>query len=421
MHIAFFTSLVMDGRPTTGYEIANQAIIDRLRGLGHRVSVIGFRLPRQAVSDDPDTHVLDVLDLENASAGPLDKVRFVLRALRTGLPISASKLTVYPEAKLRDVLAELAPVDIKLFNSYQMAAAFPSLFDANSLFLAHNVEHVSARQNAVSATGTLARFLYARDARLLAGIENHLCQNARWVWTLSEEDRKTLDVPEGRGGTLPLLLPQKTSARPQVPSPSFDVPSLQPGVDDLMDADIGLIGTWTWEPNRVGLEWFLRRVVPLLPGDLIIKVAGALPEGLPTPQRVEFCGRVPSASAFLDGVRVVPLVSQGGTGVQLKTIEAFQTGLACVASASSLRGIANLPRNCRAANDPVTFAAALTDLVIQSRSGTNIRIDGAEFSRGQGNAFEQGLMIGLEQATRHPTVDVSSQLAQPLEGMDTRG
>ncbi|MEM9677553.1 MAG: glycosyl transferase, partial [Pseudomonadota bacterium] len=186
MHIAFFTSLVMDGHPTTGYEIANQAIIDGLRGLGHRVSVIGFRLPRQAVPDDPDTHVLDVLDLENASAGTVTKLRFLLRAFRTGLPISASKLTAFPEHRVEAALAKLAPIDVKIFNSYQMAAAFLSLFDQDSLFLAHNVEHMSARQNAASAAGFLQRRLYARDARLLAKIEHHLCKTARWVWTLSD-------------------------------------------------------------------------------------------------------------------------------------------------------------------------------------------------------------------------------------------
>ncbi|MEM1040422.1 MAG: glycosyltransferase family 4 protein [Pseudomonadota bacterium] len=413
MHIAFFTSLVMDGHPTTGYEIANQAIIDGLRGLGHRVSVIGFRLPRQAVPDDPDTHVLDVLDLENASAGTATKLKFLLRAFRTGLPISASKLTVFPEHRVQATLAKLAPIDVTVFNSYQMAAAFPNLFDQDSLFLAHNVEHLSACQNAASAAGFLQRRLHGRDARLLAKIERHLCKTARWVWTLSDEDGKTLGIEQGRGGTLSLSLPDNVhqTAPHQAPSPqsSFDLATLQPEPDHLLLTDIGLIGTWTWEPNRVGLEWFLKRVAPLLPGDLTIKVAGAVPDGMPKSERVEFLGRVPSASAFLDTVRVVPLVSQGGTGVQLKTIEAFQSGLACVASASSLRGIAHLPRNCRRANDPVTFAAALTDLVIQSRSGTNVRIDGAEFLRGQRIAFEQGLKDGLS------TVSDSARSAQRLE------
>ena len=41
---------------------------------------------------------------------------------------------------------------------------------------------------------------------------------------------------------------------------------------------------------------------------------------------LRFLGRVESAQDFLSSVHVVPLVAQGGTGVQLKTIEAFQAG-----------------------------------------------------------------------------------------------
>ncbi|MEL6966616.1 MAG: glycosyltransferase family 4 protein [Pseudomonadota bacterium] len=401
MHVAFLTSLVMDGHPTTGYEIANQAIVDGLRRLGVRVSVLGFRLPRQQVPTDPDTHVLAVLDLENASVDFKAKVKFAVRAVVHGLPISASKLTVFPEEAVAAALAQVEPVDLKIFNSYQMAAAFPSLFDERSFFLAHNIEHVSAEQNARSATGFLQRFLYKRDARLLAEIEQHLVSTARYTWTLTEEDGETLGVPADRGGVLPLILPTATLRTPpnapEAPPRDFmTTPTLQPHDSDMAGADIGLIGTWTWEPNRVGLEWFLKRVVGLLPGDFSIQVAGSLPEDMPRPERVTFLGRVPSAASFLKSVRVVPLVAQGGTGVQLKTVEAFQTGLACVATRSSLRGISVLPRNCRQADDPVSFAAALTELIGEARRGKNTRIDGGEFLRGQSAAFHESLVHGLE-------------------------
>ena len=47
MHLVFATSIVPDGAPATGYEIANAAIIDALRRAGVRVTVLGLHLARQ--------------------------------------------------------------------------------------------------------------------------------------------------------------------------------------------------------------------------------------------------------------------------------------------------------------------------------------------------------------------------------------
>ena len=105
--------------------------------------------------------------------------------------------------------------------------------------------------------------------------------------------------------------------------------------------DATLIGTWTWQPNRIGLEWFLDKVVPHLPDDFTIAIAGSMPAGhaqSPHPG-VSFVGRVADAIEFVLSGRVVPLISRAGSGVQLKTIETFELGLPAVATSRSLRGI----------------------------------------------------------------------------------
>ena len=58
MHLLFVTSLVPDGHATSGYEIANQAIIDGLRRIGVKVTVIGFTWPGKTASDPENTIVL---------------------------------------------------------------------------------------------------------------------------------------------------------------------------------------------------------------------------------------------------------------------------------------------------------------------------------------------------------------------------
>lgn len=384
MHIAFMSSVVTDGNPTSGFEIANEAIVQGLRALGHKVSVIGFSVPRQSKIDDKDVVVVDELNLENAAVGGLQKLGFVARAMTSGLPISASKLTAVGREKLDAAIRSCGKIDTYVFNSYQMAAAFPHLSNQPFGFVTHNVEHVSAAQNAISAHSRLQRWLYGRDAKLLKAIETRLCTKAQFVWALSADDITTLGLPDDKSTVLPLVAPFVEVAQ-KVHEKDFD---------------IGMIGTWSWEPNRVGLQWFLSEVAPKLPRDFRIGVAGKVPESMVnTGSNVQFLGRVDSASEFLDSVRIVPLISQGGTGVQLKTIEAFQAGLACVATSSSLRGIETLPKNCAKANGTEEFATSLVAQVEKSRAGKLSKVDGRQFYDKQFSDMTSALVKGLSRIT----------------------
>ncbi len=384
MHLAFVTSLITDGYPTTGFEVANEAIVAGLRAIGCKVTVIGFRLPRQISITDADTIVLETLDVENANAGTGQKIRWMAGALWAGLPVGGSKLTVVSWAKVKAVLDGAGPFDGMVINSVQIPTAFPQLLDYRPfVYVAHNVEHRSAGQNALSSNSRLQRLLYARDARLLAPVEARLCSKASHVFVLSKDDAESFALEAEKATMLPLVFPARES--------DLDVLTVKPC------RDVGLIGTWSWQPNLVGLTWFLDEVVPDLDADIGISIAGTTPEIASRPFRagIEFVGRVDDADAFVAGSRVLALVSRSGTGVQLKTIEAFQSGMPCVATRSSVRGIADIPENCRVNDEANTFANALNEMVAAVRTGTIGRIDGRGFAEKQRQQLQQALANGL--------------------------
>jgi hypothetical protein len=164
--------------------------------------------------------------------------------------------------------------------------------------------------------------------------------------------------------------------------------------------DASLIGTWTWEPNLIGLRWFLDEVAPLLPQGFRVSVAGRIPPGLRPPEgigaAVSLVGRVPDATDFLAEGAVVALASRGGTGVQLKTIEALQLGLPAVATRLSLRGLGMPPANVRIADDAPDFARALVEHAAAARSGAAPRLDGALFMAAQAQALSGAIAAGLD-------------------------
>lgn len=384
MHLVFATSLVPDGAPRSGYEIANRAIIDALTALGVRLTIIGYIWPGNTPEYPDSTIVLGEIDPKTDTASATTKLTWLAKSMRHGVPFSSGKLRLANEAHLRSALDGLGPVDGLVLNGVTMAGAFERVLTASPyLFVAHNVEHISARQNAEAAASPVARIMFAREARLLKALEARLCAGARHVFTLSDEDRAPLGVADGERSS---VLPLTTMRTPPAPDP-----------ERRPEYDLALIGTWTWAPNRIGLDWFFDAVVPHLPADTDIRVAGATPADMPERYpRARFVGRVDDAVAFIKGARVIPLASRAGTGVQLKTIETFEHGLPCVATASAVRGITHVPPNCTVTDDPAAFAAALQGHIAASRAGRKGDVDGRAFHEAQRAGIADVLQAGLK-------------------------
>lgn len=390
MRLAFVTSLIPVAKPDTGFEIANAAILDALRAAGHEVTAFGFLRPGEVPADPTQAVVIDAVDIENAAVPAGRKLQWLAHALRRGLPIASAKLRMAGRGRLIEAIRAHGPFDALVLNSVMLPGAFPDLATLGPCILVeHNIEHVSAEQNAAHAGNPVMRWLFAREARLLERIERRLWREARFVWTLAEEDRAALGADhQVKSAALPLVSGAQGSGGVAA-------------ADGSAAYDVGLIGTWTWAPNFIGLDWFLREVCPLLPADVSAAVAGRLPgEMPPLPLQVKLVGRVPDADAFLRSCRVLALSSRAGTGVQLKTIEAMQLGLPAVATSLSCRGFTALPANFTVADDPAGFAAALAARVRAARAGDSQRLDGAAFMAGQRVALADALARGLAVARR---------------------
>lgn len=387
MRLAFLTSLIPVARPDTGFEIANAAILSALRAAGHQVTAIGFTRQGEVPADPAGAVVVAGIDIENAAVSKLRQWQWLVSAFRWRLPVACAKLRLAGAGRLVEAVRAHGPFDALVLNSVMLPGAFPELLEiAPCLLVEHNIEHVSARQNARNTGNPALRLLFAREARLLQGIEQRLWRQAGFVWTLAEEDRHALgpDVRD-RSAVLPLV-----SGGGAAPG--------EPAGDEPPIFDVGLVGTWTWVPNRVGLEWFLREVCPLLPREMRVAVAGRVPPDLLAPPNVTLVGRVPSADRFLRSCRVVALSSRAGTGVQLKTVETIQLGLPAVATPLSCRGFTELPANFTLADSAADFARALAERVAEVAAGAPQRLDGTAFLERQRAALAAAIARGLAAA-----------------------
>lgn len=377
MHLVFVSSLIPDGQLGSGYEIANAAIIASLRRSGVKLSFLGFAWPGREPSEPQNTQLLGHMDVRTDSASAWQKSEWLATAMAKRLTFASAKMRAVTEGEVRRALAAFEPFDGFVLNSFQLAGAFEGIFSEKpSIYVAHNVEHLSAAGNARSAQGSFQRLLFAREARLLKALEARLCGSARFVFTLAEDDRAALGIDNpSRSFALPMITREALTPRSRTVS-----------------HDAGMIGSWTWQPNRVGLEWFLGNVAPRLPADFSVRIAGSLPSGfIVDAPNVQAVGRVSDATEFVMASGVIPLVSTEGTGVQLKTIETFELGLPSVATTRSVRGLRTIPANCTVTDDPVEFANAL---VRTARSGAALA-DGRAFHAAQREALDRGVGLGL--------------------------
>jgi hypothetical protein len=104
---------------------------------------------------------------------------------------------------------------------------------------------------------------------------------------------------------------------------------------------------------------------------------------------------VPDQARFLAACRCIALATRAGTGVQLKTLEAFQLGKPTVATPLALRGFSEHPANLRIAEGPGEFAQALAAMAADARAGRIGDIDGAAFVASQKEAMLSSIATGL--------------------------
>lgn len=379
MRIAFLTT-VLPGERRTGSEVVSHAFADALRSGGHRVTVLGYR--RQG--SQPPTHADDIAVGERpieTSGAPVRAAAWFARSLLRRAPYSAAK---YRSRAYRAEVARLADggdTNLIVVDHAQTAGAVGPLPQGIPVaYLAHNLEHELYRGLAGRATGARAAVL-RRESRLIGRVERRIAERAHVAWALSDHDAGGLAAFGARATRV------------------FGVPAGDPPrVLPAPEVDVALLGTWTWSANAAGLDWFCDEVLPALPAQVTVSVAGAGSERLAGTRRgLAAAGRVADALAFLSSASVVAVPSVAGGGVQVKTLDAIAAGREVVATPVAVRGLDELPETVTVAESGEGFAAALADAVRRGPRESTVRAS-ADWTTARRRRFEADVAAAAREA-----------------------
>jgi glycosyltransferase involved in cell wall biosynthesis len=217
------------------------------------------------------------------------------------------------------------------------------------IYNAHNIESEYVRSDDDQ---------HARHRAAMRRYERRLLARAAESWMVSRADLASAQA----------LVP---SARLRYAPNVVDVTAIvAPKRDDSNEAghELLMVGDFSYRPNRSGLDWLIRQILPLvlreLP-DARLTLAGRGLEdwSAPLPQ-IRVAGFVPSLDplyAEADCV-VVPLTE--GAGTPLKFIEAMAYAMPIVATPLAARGLEALAGvHYREGADAISFAAGVVDVL----------------------------------------------------------
>ncbi len=238
------------------------------------------------------------------------------------------------------------------------AANIPEL--GGAVLFQHNVESAIWKRHTEHAPtrwhGAYARGQYERMLRYEATV----CRAARKIIAVSEADAHAMRSLYG----VLRVCPVPTG----VDVDRFTPPQVMTPVRDLI-----FLGAMDWRPNIDGLNWFVRRVLPLIRAlrpDCSLTVAGRNPttevRRLASPQIV-VTGSVDDVRPYLwqSTVSIVPLRIGGGT--RLKIYEAMAARIPVVSTAVGAEGLdISDGENIRIADSPEHFAQACLALLADS-------------------------------------------------------
>ena len=140
------------------------------------------------------------------------------------------------------------------------------------------------------------------------------------------------------------------------------------------------IGSFRHSPNLDAIRWFIGEVFPLIlkerPQTLLYLVGSDAPEGWSWHPSVRLLGTVPDIKVPLQrySVFVCPILS--GSGIRVKLLEAFASGIPVVSTSVGAEGLVSesLPA-CEVADSPAAFAKATLRLLADEHHGRALAME----------------------------------------------
>jgi len=316
---------------------------------GHQIRAYGIIKQLSKISD---LHLLSVLrpaEIINMSdelaeqcssitgvrllTGLVEKFKAGFRSIKTSLPLVVCKY-VTPELKdafikrLDEIKRDIVHLDLLI-----LAELIHSIPKGIKVILnEHNIESDLIEQKKEIINNLIEKAIYNREYRLLKKFEEMACYRVDTVLSCSDKDTAII---KGFGASDVWTVPNGVNTALFLPSDK------EFNINDLL-----FLGGMSWYPNRLGIEWFVNKVLPILiskNSKVHLHLVGNSEPWVTIPESLSLYvtkhGFVDDFRPYVasSGIMIVPL--HMGSGTRLKVVEGASLGKCMVSTRKGAEGI----------------------------------------------------------------------------------
>lgn len=278
----------------------------------------------------------------------------------SSLPYTASRFICKAFEKKLISLLKKDKFDIVQLEGIYLAPYIPIIRQYSDSIIslrAHNIEHEIWKR--IAANAPFPKNIYFKNlTQRVKKFEKKYINEVDVILPISERDHQQL-IDMG------LKIPHHL-----IPA-GINLEEYEMKRNEIQFPGIFHLGALDWEPNIEGLQWFLKKVWPIVlkeypETELHIAGRGATAsiQQMLSQQKVVFDGEVEDAHAYMHskGIMIVPLLSGGG--MRIKILEGMALGKTIVSTDIGAEGIhGEHQENIIIANDPESFARELIELI----------------------------------------------------------
>jgi polysaccharide biosynthesis protein PslH len=311
-------------------------------------------------SDDPDTLPVQARRiLADFEAVALPDLHHPLHLVTLGLRWIGSRRTLFdirfcPPALHRAFRRHVRECDLVHLDMLPLAGLLPDLPHGVPCVLnEHNVESALMHSQIDFEDNRWRRLLLQAKSAGVEKLERRACQHVSHVLACSEIDARELErlAPCSRISVIPN---------------GADTATFAPAADEATDPDsLVFVGQMSWLPNRDGIEYFMRDILPRIKHrpnlrvDVIGRNDGEI-SAARIPAGVHFHGFVEDLRSMVRRAAVFIVPLRVGSGTRLKALEAMAMGKAIVSTSKGVEGIGLVDgHSALIADTPAEFAAAV--------------------------------------------------------------
>jgi glycosyltransferase involved in cell wall biosynthesis len=328
---------------TDGESLVIMNDIRVLRQLGHEVFMFCLNTKKHWVDTANYSNIQEWDGFKSMDHHP-DSLGSYGHSLLNSHPLQIAR---FYSSNIDNIIKEYASalkMDLIVFQGLAMTQYLKDVV-IKKLYRAHNLEHKIWTNLALQNNNPIQKFIQQRMAVALEKYEKEHLRKIAAIVTLSEEEKIFFED----------LYPNQVKAAISLSLPPASVESYTKNRKGLL-----FIGSLDWQPNREGLDWFLKEVYPSIAHiPLTIAGKGQFESNL---ENVCVVTNFKHTSTLLNTHRcmIVPLLS--GAGIRIKIIEAMQYGIPTISTAIGAEGINYLPESILLENDPKKWIELISNI-----------------------------------------------------------